>query len=192
MIKAKTNQPAKTRKAKKNEQLTGEVDLEASLPAPIDLVRRFRNEIDRLFEDSGLGKLTRSLPDAGSLGLGMWTPEVEVFERAGEMVVRADLPGLTSDDIKIDLTNSSITIYGERKQEHEEGNGGYYRSERSYGRFYRKVPLPEGTEVDTAKAQFRDGVLEVSFAASEQKERKARRVEISGQSTPARAKVAVR
>ena len=100
MTKAKTNQPAKVKKTAKNE-LIREIDFDASLPAPADLVRRFRNEIDRLFEDSGLGKLTRSLPNAESLGVGMWVPEVEVFERGGEVVVEliADCPEMTSRSI---------------------------------------------------------------------------------------------
>jgi len=156
----------------------GEFELETRLPAPGNLVRRIRDEMDRLFEDLGVHNLTRSLPTSESLGLSMWAPEVEVFERQGELVVRADLPGLTKDDITLDVTDSAITIDGERRQEHEETEEGYYRSERSYGRFTRRIPLPDGVDIDTAKAQFRDGVLEVTFAAPERKGLKSRKLEI--------------
>ena len=154
-------------------------------------MRRFRDEMDRLFEDFGFGNLASSLPSRESLGLGLWAPQVEVFEREGHMVIRADLPGLTKDDIKVDVTNDAITIDGERRHEHEESEKGYYRSERSYGRFYRRVPLPEGINADTATANFRNGVLEITMAAPEAKERKGRKLEIAGESAPAaRAKAA--
>ena len=181
------NQTARTKntEAKGRQVSRRETDPGSWLPAPGNLVRRFRDEMDRLFEDFGFDNLTHSLPNAESLGLGIWAPEVEVFERSGEMVVRADLPGLNKDDIKIDLTDRAITIEGERKQEREESDNGYYRSERSYGRFYRRIPLPEGVDIDTAKAQFREGVLEVTLAVPERKERKARKLEVAAESIPA-------
>ena len=191
----RNNQPAKTKKngETRSQHLTRQgTDPGSWLPAPGNLVRRFRDEMDRLFEDFGFDNLTRSLPNPESLGLGMWAPEVEVFERAGEVVVRADLPGLSKDDIKIDLTDSAITIDGERKQEREESDNGYYRSERSYGHFYRRIPLPEGVDIDTAKAQFRNGVLEVTLPVAEAKARKARKVEITDESVPAKTKAAGR
>lgn len=194
MARAKSNnQSAKTKnkETKRSDLTQRETDLGSLLPAPGNLVRRFRDEMDRLFQDFGFDSLTHSLPNAASLGLGIWTPEVEVFERAGQMVVRADLPGLTKDDIKIDLTERAITIDGERKQEHEESDNGYYRSERSYGHFYRRIPLPEGVDIDTAKAQFRDGVLELTFAVPKPLERKARKIEIADE-PPNRAKAAGR
>ena len=184
MAKTKNNLSTKPRfnrqkTATKSPRVTrGEFELETRLPAPGNLVRRIRDEMDRLFEDLGVHNLTRSLPTSESLGLSMWAPEVEVFERQGELVVRADLPGLTKDDITLDVTDSAITIDGERRQEHEETEEGYYRSERSYGRFTRRIPLPDGVDIDTAKAQFRDGVLEVTFAAPERKGLKSRKLEI--------------
>jgi HSP20 family protein len=148
--------------------------------------------MDRLFEDLGVHNLTRSLPTSESLGLSMWAPEVEVVERQGELLVRADLPGLTKDDISLDVTESAITIDGERRQEHEETEEGYYRSERSYGRFTRRIPLPDGVDIDTAKAQFRDGVLEVTFAAPERKGLKSRKLEIGEGSARAMSKASGR
>ena len=198
MVKTKNNQSAKPRinrqkTATKGQRVTrGEVEVETRLPAPGNLVRRIRDEMDRLFEDLGVGSLTRSLPTTESLGLGIWAPDVEVFERQGELVVRADLPGLTRDDVKLDVTEKAITIDGERRQEHEETEEGYYRSERSYGRFTRRIPLPDNVDIDTANAQFRDGVLEVTFAAPERKGLKSRKLEIGEGSGRAMSKGAGR
>jgi HSP20 family protein len=197
MAKGKANNKparAENKETPKSRQLARrEPDLGSWLAAPGDLMRRFRGEMDRLFEDFGFSDLALSLPGRGNFGLGLWEPQVEVLERDGQMVIRADLPGLTKDDIKVDVTNDAITIDGERRQEHEESEKGYYRSERSYGRFYRRIPLPEGVNADTAKANFHNGVLEITMAVSEAKERKARKLEIAGESEPAaKAKAAGR
>ena len=85
-----------------------------------------------------------------------------MLQRNNELVIRADLPGLTKDDVKVDVTEDAVTIQGERKREHEEEKGGVYRSERSYGSFTRVIALPEGAITDQAKAIFKDGVLEVT------------------------------
>jgi HSP20 family protein len=102
-----------------------------------------------------------------------------MFHRNNELVVRADLPGLNKDDVKVDVTEDSITIQGERKREQEEEREGVYRSERAYGSFYRVIPLPEGTIADQAKATFKDGVLEVTMPAPPEQVRRGRRVEIT-------------
>jgi HSP20 family protein len=200
MAKGKNNhQTAKAKSSETGNRATKgqmvakrETDPNSWLPAPTNLVRCLRDEMDRLFQDFGLDSLTRGLPDAESIGLRMWAPEVEVFERDGEIVVRADLPGLTRDEISIDLTESAITIDGTRKQERKESDDGYYRSERSYGRFYRRIPLPDGVDIDAAKAQFRDGVLEVSFAVPEPTKRKVRKIEIADEPVASRARSAGR
>ena len=100
--------------------------------------------------------------DFGSRELATWAPPVEVRERDGNLVVHAELPGLNKEDVKVEVTNEGLVIQGERKREHEEDRGGVHRSERSYGAFYRLIPLPEGANIDQAKAQFNNGVLEVS------------------------------
>ena len=97
-------------------------------------------------------------------------------------MVRADLPGLTKDDIKVDVTENHITLQGERKREQEEAKGGVYRSERSYGSFYREVPLPEGAITEQAKANFKNGVLEITMPAPPEQVRRGRRLEIAEES----------
>src|SRR5207245_93860 len=101
----------------------------------------------------------------------------EVFERNNQLVVRADLPGLTKDDINVDIDDDRITIRGERQSEHEEDEKGFYRSERSYGSFYRSVPLPQGVDAEQAKADFKNGVLEITMPLPAKKS-SGRRIEI--------------
>jgi HSP20 family protein len=110
-------------------------------------------------------------------------PDVEILQRDNTLVIRADLPGLTKDDVKVDVTEDAVTIQGERKREHEEEKGGVYRSERSYGAFFRRIPVPEGTMTDQAKATFKDGVLEVTMPAPPESVKRGRRLEITDASS---------
>jgi HSP20 family protein len=149
--------------------------------------RSFTSDIDQLFEDfldfSGLGRNwlapfgSRGLTarGMGETGRSMWSPEIEVFQRGDELVVLADLPGLKRDDVKVNVTNDSLIIQGERRQESEENEQGYYRSERSYGSFRRSIPLPDGVNDEDVKASFRDGVLEITMPVPQQR---GRRIEI--------------
>lgn len=158
-------------------------DIAARLAStPFEFMRRFGEEMDRLFGDFGFGNgltstLTRGVP-------GIWAPQVEMFERDGQLLVRADLPGLTKDDVNVEIDNDAITIEGERQSEQNENREGFYRTERSYGKFYRRLPLPEGVDAQEADATFRDGVLEITMSAPKRTESKPRRVQISGASAP--------
>lgn len=109
---------------------------------------------------------------------------MEVFQRNNDLVIRADLPGLLKDDVKVDVTEDAITIQGERKREHEEEKGGIYRSERSYGSFSRTIALPEGAMTDQAKATFKNGVLEVTMPAPPESVKRGRRLEIAESGSP--------
>lgn len=160
-------------------------DLATSLvETPFALMKRFGEEMDRLFSDSGVGRgWINSITGRGA-GEGLWAPEVEMFERDGELVVRADLPGLTKDDVNIELSDGHVTIEGERRGEREEKREGFYRSERSYGKFYRQIPLPDGVNVQDANATFRNGVLEITMEAPKRSEAKKRRLSITDESQP--------
>lgn len=138
------------------------------------LFDRWNDEMDRFFNDFGFGGswLTRSQPTVG------WTPQIEMRQRGHELVVRADLPGMNKDDVQVDINDNVLSIQGERRQEHEEEREGIYRNERSYGSFYRAVPLPEGTISDSAKASFKNGVLEIVLQAPPQEVNKGRRINI--------------
>jgi HSP20 family protein len=108
-----------------------------------------------------------------------WAPDVETIQRGDEFVVRADLPGMKREDVKLRVTDDALTIEGERRWEHEERREAYVRSERSYGSFCRVVPLPDGAIPDSARASFKDGVLEVVIQAPPKEVSRGRRLEIS-------------
>ncbi len=146
---------------------------------PFDL---FANEMERFFENVGFGRGWLSRPWSSTprtpSGMEMWTPQIEVSHKNNELCVRADLPGLKKDDISVDITDEVITISGERRHEQESDDGGYYRSERSYGSFYRTIPLPNGAISDQAKATFKDGVLEIRVPAPPEQVNRGRHVDI--------------
>lgn len=96
-------------------------------------------------------------------GLRRWTPAVDVIENETDYRLRADLPGLTEQDIAIELENDVLTISGERHTEHEERAGGYHRIERGSGSFRRSLSLPEGIEPESISAHFENGVLELTI-----------------------------
>ncbi len=135
---------------------------------PFELMRRFTDEMDRAFAG---GREARE----------MWAPNIEVREKNNNLVISADLPGLNKEDVKIEATDEGLVIQGERKREEERREPGLYRSERSYGRFYRLIPLPEGAKVENAKAQFNNGVLEITVPVSEP-ERKRLEIPIEAES----------
>jgi HSP20 family protein len=144
---------------------------------PFGFLRRFGEEMERVFGGVSFGG--GSLADRfTSIGSGMWSPQVEIFERNNDLVVRADLPGMTRDDISVDVTGDSLVIRGERKDEREEEDEGYYRSERSYGTFYRRITLPEGANADNAQAEFRNGVLEIKMPIQQRAEQRQRQLQI--------------
>jgi len=150
------------------------------------LMRRFSEEMDRLFEDFGFGRRLQTAFGRGrellrrEVGLipAEWSPRIDVLEREGQYIVRADLPGMTKDDIKVEVTDEMITIQGERKQEKEEKREGYYYGERAYGSYYRAIPLPEGADHAKATAEFHNGVLEVTMPAPKKPEKKSRLLEV--------------
>lgn len=157
---------------------------------PFALMRHFKDEMDRVFGDFGWGRHWFSpwatgawrgmAPQGGGFGDTAWSPQMEVFERGDHLVVRADLPGLNKDDVHVEITRDGIAIQGERHQEKEERREGFYHSERSYGGFYRRIPLPEGIDADKADAKFRDGVLEITMPAPKLAASHGRRIEVKG------------
>jgi len=136
----------------------------ASGAGPFTTLHRLADEMNRMFEDVGFGRRWDA-PLWRDAGAGPWAPDVEVFHRNDELTVRADLPGLKREEVSVDITDNAVTIQGERKRAHEEDREGFYRSERSYGSFCRVIPLPDGAITERAKANFRDGVLEVTMPA---------------------------
>jgi HSP20 family protein len=105
-----------------------------------------------------------------------WAPPMDLVEAEDHFVLKADLPGLGDDDVTIEVQDGTLTLSGERKSEHETREKGWYRLERSFGRFSRSLTLPEGVDADKIEASFDKGVLEVRIPKPE--ERKPRRISI--------------
>lgn len=140
---------------------------------PFAFMRRVTDELDRAF---GLGT------DVGLRDFypRVWSPEIEILERDNMFVVRVDLPGLTKENVKVEVTHDQLTIEGERKLEKEEQNKGLYRSERTYGSFFRAIPIPEHVKAEAAVATFKNGVLQVELPTIPVPEPKKRTVDITG------------
>ncbi|MCZ2151173.1 MAG: Hsp20/alpha crystallin family protein [Bryobacterales bacterium] len=126
---------------------------------PFAMMRDFLHETDRFYTKGSMEKAE------------WWAPVVEAKRADGNFVVTAELPGLKKEEVKVQVLEDTLTVEGERKQEKEEKSEEYYRSERSYGRFYRSIPLPEGADVDKAKAEFSNGLLRVSIPCAEMKQK---------------------
>jgi HSP20 family protein len=141
------------------------------------LMRHMADDVDQLLQLFGFGSLGLT-PTAQSTIRAVWSPQIEVARRDGELVVRADLPGMDPDDVTVEIDDGVLAISGERKEENEERRDGFYRSERAYGRFYRAIPLPEGVDEDRVEASFDKGVLEIRVPAPEQQRRQPKRVNV--------------
>jgi HSP20 family protein len=125
---------------------------------PFEMMRRLTEQMFGPLVTPGLRGLVHAADD-------LWIPSVEVLERDGKLVVRADLPGMSKDDVRVEVRDDNLIIEGERKKEMKEDREGYFVTERTYGKFYRAIPLPEGVNADSARATFRDGVLELTIDA---------------------------
>jgi HSP20 family protein len=129
---------------------------------------------DGFFGNSGNAERTRR-----------WLPAMDLVESKDHLILRADLPGLSEDDVSIEIKDNVLTVSGERKAERTDENEGYYRFERAFGAFSRSLTLPEGIDPDGVDAQFDRGVLEVRIPKPE--ERKPHRVEIGTGSVAGKA-----
>ena len=123
--------------------------------SPFAMMREMSAEMDRMIR--GVGGQNEQA----------WSPAMDIQHCGGNLVVSAELPGVNKEDVKVEVSGDTLVIEGERKQEHKEDHDGYHRTERSYGRFQRAIPLPEGAKTDQVKAELKDGVLKVSIPAPE-------------------------
>jgi HSP20 family protein len=137
-----------------------------------------QSEVDRMF-DGVLSGLARS-PERRRQTATEWSPAMDVLSRDGDLVIRAELPGVKKEDVDITLSGGVLTLSGRSGVEHKEQNGGYYLRERRYGAFRRSMALPEDVDESKIHASFEDGILEVTVegAAAVQE---PRRIEIEGQ-----------
>jgi HSP20 family protein len=108
----------------------------------------------------------------------MWRPAIDIEEKDGKYMVRADLPGIKKGDIHIELHDGYLTLRGERKSEHKEKKGGYQRFERTYGSFERTICVPEGVTEKDIHAHYEDGVLELTIPVPKVQEPKTTEIKI--------------
>ena len=122
-----------------------------------------QDRMNRLFDDTGRG--WRSDEPAATTS---WSPSVDIFETEGEIIVKAELPGLERKDIVLHLENNVLTLRGERKFEKETKEENYHRIERSYGNFSRSFSIPATVDDEKIRADYKDGVLKIALPKKEQ------------------------
>ena len=122
-----------------------------------------QDRMNRLFDDAGRG--WRSDEPAATTS---WSPSVDIFETEGEIVVKAELPGMDRKDITLHLENNVLTLRGERKFEKETKEENYHRIERSYGNFSRSFSIPATVDEEKIRADYKDGVLKIVLPKKEQ------------------------
>jgi HSP20 family protein len=113
--------------------------------------------------------------------IGRWDssgPRTDVAETTSALEVSIELPGLEREEVDVSLTDSALTIKGEKKREREESKKGYHLSERSYGSFYRSIPLPSGVDTDKASAEFKNGVLTVTLPKTQEALSHVKKIEV--------------
>lgn len=106
------------------------------------------------------------------------TPTVDIYEEAGDVVIKADLPGMKKENIDVNISGDTVTISGEKKKEEKVEKKNYYSIERSYGSFKRTFRMPAEVQADKAKANFKDGVLELRVPKTEEAKKKEKKVAI--------------
>lgn len=140
---------------------------------PFRDLRSLQDEVNRLFSTN----LSRNFSDEG-IARGAWNPSVDIFENKEQIVLEAELPGMSREDFDLSVENNVLTLRGERRFEKKEESDNYHRVERSYGSFSRSFTLPQTVSGEGATAEYHNGVLRVTLPKRE--EVKARRIEITG------------
>lgn len=176
MVEGVTKLPAKTEEKTERSSALREWRPFASL----------RQEIDRLFDDFGQGfwgsPFRRSVVDfeprwAREIALGI-APAVDVVEKDKAFEITAELPGLDEKNIEVKVANGGLTIRGEKKEEKEEKEKGYYLSERRFGSFERYFRVPEGVDTDKIEASFKKGVLTVTLPKKPEAQKPEKKIEV--------------
>ena len=153
----------------------------AVLPSTFEPMSRLEQDMERMFHEFwrrpflSLWDQDRSWP--GRM-LSIQLPAMDVYEEKDELVVKAELPGLSKEDLDVTLTESTLTLKGEKKKEEEVKEKNFYRSERSSGSFVRTIDLPSEVKTDQTKASFKNGVLEIRLPKTEDAKRKVTKVKI--------------
>jgi HSP20 family protein len=122
-----------------------------------------QDEMNKLFDDFFGRPLVRT-----EWTEGVWSPSVDVSEDKDNVIIKAEMPGVSKDDVRISVQDNVLTLKGEKKQEKEEKDKNYHRTERSYGSFCRSFQLPTTVKTDKIKASYKGGVLSVTLPKTEE------------------------
>jgi HSP20 family protein len=141
---------------------------------PLGNLQSFQHEMNRMFDEFFRG----GNGEAAGTELSSWTPAVDIHETDDGFVIKAELPGVSKDDVSIDVHQNTLTLRGQRKHEAEVKNERYHRVERAYGTFQRSFVLPAIVDQDKVQATYKDGVLELHLPKSEAA--KPKRIAING------------
>jgi HSP20 family protein len=141
---------------------------------PMAHLASFQHEMNRMFDEFFRG----GNGEAAGTGLSSWTPAVDIHETDDGFVIKAELPGVSKDDVSVDVHQNTLTLRGQRKHEAEVKHERYHRVERAYGTFQRSFVLPAVVDQDKVQATFKDGVLELHLPKSEAA--KPKRISING------------
>jgi HSP20 family protein len=161
-------------------QKTKEPETRAVTPwRPFTDLTRWETEMDRMMEDF-FGRNRRPWwPSLWSRGrLAELMSPVDIYEEKEDIVVKAELPGMTKDDIEVDISDSHLTLKGEKKKEEKIEEEDYFACERAYGAFHRSVELPRDVQADKVKASFKNGILEIRLPKTEEAKTKQIKVKI--------------
>ena len=156
------------------------------LSEPGALIRRMFRDLDpwseARFPFAGLGKTVTDVP---------WMPALEMTERDHHLMIKLDLPGLQKENIDVSLSDEGLVIAGEPTHEAESKTNDWFTTERTYGGFYRTVPLPDGVNFKEVKATFKNGVLEITVPVPAAAAKAPHKVPVEGESEAKTVKVAV-
>ncbi len=140
---------------------------------PTSDIEELRNEMDRLYQNF-FGSISDEAVD-----FPMTYPLVNIKERKDQLEISAELPGLSKDDVKISISDSILTIKGEKKSEAKKENENYFRTERRYGKLERSFRLPTKVDNEKVKAEFKDGILNIMLPKKEEAKPKEISIKIS-------------
>jgi HSP20 family protein len=160
---------------------TKEKETKAVTPwRPFMDLTRWEREMDRMMDDFFGRRIRPWWPERWFPRdeLELASPAVDLYEEKDDIVVKAELPGMDKDNIEVNLTDHTLTIKGEKKQEEEIKEKDYYRAERSYGSFLRSLELPKEVHGDKVKASFKNGILEVRLPKTEEAKSKEVKVKV--------------
>jgi len=139
---------------------------------PVSDMFELRDDMNRLLGDFFMTRKEKAMSKLG------WMPSVDVSESENEYTIKADIPGMKKEDIKISLERNTMSISGERKEEVEEKNKNYVRREKSYGSFFRSFELPHAVDSKNIKATYSDGVLSINVPKSEESKPKEIKIDV--------------